>query len=560
MPIGQPFASYNVVGGTFVGIADNRTNYIRDGYQVNDILYSTIKLITDKVSLPEWTTYKVVDEASFKSYQGLMRKKDISTEDYKKAMEYRQKALEPVYVDRLTELLRYPNDYETFQDLVANSTGWKLITGGRCIWSQSLDMGANAGKPFMFHNLPYQEVNIIASTNMFPIVEEGYMIPVLSDAFFPKCEVLHDKFQNYDWDVNGSHLYGMSPLKAALRRLSRSNSAIKASAAMLENQGVKGVLYMDDPRVMSAGIDPMDTRKQVEAVKSKLVGKGEWVGSDNWGRIGVSGYKLGWQSVGLSPVDLSIIESEKWDLKRFASVYGVPAQLVGDTETATYNNVREAEKALTTRCAMPQLVSFRNHLNRKLQTCWGYEGQNVFVDFDHTVFTELQEDVVEKSSWIKDLKALSPNEQRMLLGLERIDDPMFDEPWITTQDGMPLSEYNAPQVDLAPIKMMKSEGEKVSFDYDGVLSTDKGKQKAMDEIEEGSTVYIISARSDKEGMLGTAKKLGIPASRVFATGSNKAKVEKIKSLGIDKHYDNNQDVIDSVNEFTEGDLLEGNDD
>ncbi len=62
-----------------------------------------------------------------------------------------------------------------------------------------------------------------------------------------------------------------------------------------------------------------------EHARQKLVGKGEWVGSDNWGRIGVSGYKLGWQSVGLSPVDLSIIESEKWDLKRFGAVYGVPS-------------------------------------------------------------------------------------------------------------------------------------------------------------------------------------------------------------------------------------------
>ncbi len=174
---------------------------------------------------------------------------------------------EPIYVDRLTELLRYPNDYETFQDLVANSTGYKLITGGRCVWAQMLDMGANQGKPYQLHNLPYQEVNIIASTNMFPIVEEGYMIPVLSDALFPKQQVLHDKYQNYDWDINGSHLYGMSPLKAALRRLSRSNSAIKASAAMLENQGVKGVLYVDDPRVMNGGVDVADTRKQVEAIK-----------------------------------------------------------------------------------------------------------------------------------------------------------------------------------------------------------------------------------------------------------------------------------------------------
>ncbi len=459
MPVGQPFASYQVTGGTFVGITDNRTNYIRDGYQVNDILYSTITLITDKVKLPEWSTYKVIDEAAFKSYQGLMRRKDISTEDFQKAMDYKRKALEPIYVDRLTELLRYPNDYETFQDLVANSTGYKLITGGRCVWAQMLDMGANQGKPYQLHNLPYQEVNIIASSNMFPIVEEGYMIPVLSNALFPKSQVLHDKYQNYDWDINGAHLYGMSPLKAALRRLSRSNSAIKASAAMLENQGVKGVLYVDDPRVINGGVDVADTRKQVEAIKSKLVGKGEWVGSENWGRIGVSGYKMGWQSVGLNPVELSIIDSEKWDLKRFSSVYGVPSQLVGDSESSTYNNVREAEKALTTRCAMPQLVSFRNHFNRKLQTDWGYKGQNVYIDFDHTVFTELQEDVVEKSNWIKTLKALSPNEQRMHLGLERIDNPLFDEPWITPQDGMPLSEYETPNMDLSDVNEVEDEVE-----------------------------------------------------------------------------------------------------
>jgi phage portal protein BeeE len=168
---------------------------------------------------------------------------------------------------------------------------------------------------------------------------------------------------------------------------------------------------------------------------------------------------MGWQSVGLNPVELSIIDSEKWDLKRFSSVYGVPSQLVGDSESSTYNNVREAEKALTTRCAMPQLVSFRNHFNRKLQTDWGYKGQNVYIDFDHTVFTELQEDVVEKSGWIKDLKALSPNEQRMLLGLERIENPIFDEPWITTQDGMPFSEYEAPNMDLSDVNEVEDEVE-----------------------------------------------------------------------------------------------------
>lgn len=87
------------------------------------------------------------------------------------------------------------------------------------------------------------------------------------------------------------------------------------------------------------------------------------------------------------------------------------------------------------------------------------------------------------------------------------------------------------------------DAEKISFDYDDTLSTERGKQLAK---HQQGTLYIISARHDKEGMLATAKDLGIPESRVFATGSNKAKIEKIKELGISKHYDNNIDVINKL--------------
>ena len=87
---------------------------------------------------------------------------------------------------------------------------------------------------------------------------------------------------------------------------------------------------------------------------------------------------------------------------------------------------------------------------------------------------------------------------------------------------------------------------KVSLDYDGVVSTDKGKEKVKQLISEGVAVYIISARRDKSSMTGVAKELGIPLSRVYATGSNKSKVEKIKSLGVQTHYDDNPDIIEEV--------------
>jgi len=87
------------------------------------------------------------------------------------------------------------------------------------------------------------------------------------------------------------------------------------------------------------------------------------------------------------------------------------------------------------------LVSLRNHLNRKLSDDWGYKNTGYVVDFDQTVFTELQEDVAAKSTWVNQLRGLGPNEQRTLLGLEKIDNPLFDEQWINPDDGTPLSEW-----------------------------------------------------------------------------------------------------------------------
>jgi len=84
---------------------------------------------------------------------------------------------------------------------------------------------------------------------------------------------------------------------------------------------------------------------------------------------------------------------------------------------------------------------------------------------------------------------------------------------------------------------------KISFDYDSTLSTAKGTEFAKKLIAKNNDIYIISARHLKNGMLTKAKELGIPMNRVYATGSNTNKINKIKSLKISTHYDNNANVI-----------------
>ena len=90
------------------------------------------------------------------------------------------------------------------------------------------------------------------------------------------------------------------------------------------------------------------------------------------------------------------------------------------------------------------------------------------------------------------------------------------------------------------------ETKKISFDYDETLTKPDIMEKAKELISNGVNVYIISARGNVEPMLKRAEELGIPKSRIYATGSNKLKVEKIISLDIDIHYDNNESVLEQL--------------
>jgi hypothetical protein len=92
------------------------------------------------------------------------------------------------------------------------------------------------------------------------------------------------------------------------------------------------------------------------------------------------------------------------------------------------------------------------------------------------------------------------------------------------------------------------EGVKVSFDYHETLTTDKGKEYLQKEIDNGNIIYIISASHFVTDIRNFGEKYNIPRDRIFALGSNKAKVEKIKELNIVRHYDNAKQVEDLIKE------------
>jgi len=95
----------------------------------------------------------------------------------------------------------------------------------------------------------------------------------------------------------------------------------------------------------------------------------------------------------------------------------------------------------------------------------------------------------------------------------------------------------------------------ISFDIDGVLDTPQGMALARRKITEGHRVYIITARNEErmsEEVYAIARELGIPRLRVYFT-NGEDKWRTIRRLGIELHYDNNQEQIDKINEETDSD-------
>jgi len=122
-----------------------------------------------------------------------------------------------------------------------------------------------------------------------------------------------------------------------------------------------------------------------------------------------------------------------------------------------------------------------------------------------------------------------------------IESRIYNDKFSIAGAGAPLP---LPQELLIPFAQ-----EKVSIDYHEVLTTERGKELARRLITEGYDVHVISAGEDKTPFAETLAEIGIPMSKAHAVGSNKKKIELIKELGITKHYDNSQDVINELGEI-----------
>lgn len=213
-------------------------------------------------------------------------------------------------------------------------------------------------------------------------------------------QVLHVRFWNPLDPVRG-----LAPLEAAARSVDQNNAGRAWNTAMLQNGGVPaGVLQA------SGNLSEQQRAALREAFRRRHAGP------SGAGNVLLLEGDLSYQPVGLDAHDLSWLEGLKLSAREIAIAYGVPPELLGDSENKTYSNYQEARRAFYTETVMPLA-------GRVLQELSEFVAQRfspgLFYAYDRDGIEALSED--RNAVWDRVLRALersmlTVNEAREAVG------------------------------------------------------------------------------------------------------------------------------------------------
>ncbi len=354
--------------------ATNQTGQLVDGYMDNDTVYSIINRIA--------TTASTVP------------------------LELLDKNGDPVESHWINDLINTPNPDNSFTQILFNYYVYLLSIGNSYVYLPKLA----GGKTTELWTMPSDLVNVVSGTFYEPIV--GYkLIEGNQEIIFDKETVMHGKLFNPRFQ-GGSWVYGLSPVTVASEIISYMESGNTAMENSFKNGGPPYIITSQTPEGLTE-----QQQEQLEDTYKKKYG-----GGMNANRPMLTGTPVDVKMLGVSPVDLNIIESSRHGLRVLCNVYGVPSILFNDNESSTYNNVNQARKDLYQETIIPLNKATAELFIKALAPDEGLQ-----LKFNYENIEVLQESIYTRIKSLETATFLTPNEKREAAGFAPLDDPDMDE-------------------------------------------------------------------------------------------------------------------------------------
>jgi HK97 family phage portal protein len=302
----------------------------------------------------------------------------------------------------LTKLLKRPNPYQSEYDLWETMVLHIYLSGNAFLYKVRNARGEVIElwllRPDRMAVVPSKE-NFIAGYVYRVDAEE---LPIAAD------DVVHITFPCPHNDY-----LGMSPIRAALKRIAVDNDLTDTVKVILQNRGIPaGILTTSE--VISAG----------EAQRIKRQWKQNY-GGKNKGDLAILDGDAEFQAISYNADELAVPDLTALNESRICMVFGVPPILIGarvGLEHATYANYKEARMSFweETISALQRRIEAKLAMDKDLNP-----GQVNEVQFDNTqvaAFEDKRQVAFQNAMTAWQVGVMTRDEAREVIGLDPLDD------------------------------------------------------------------------------------------------------------------------------------------
>lgn len=415
-------ALYSFIGGQGAQYDNKASTYLNKGYKINPIVFSVITQMCDKTKAVPYAVKKVKDKEQARKLESL---RNATNGNYTTKQLVGKKILETkAYEDEeMVFPLERPNPNQTWADVRSLSKLFLKLTGNVYWFKVSPENGLNSGVPQLLYVLPSHKMKIVLKKDADLLYDENpidYYMFIDGDQTikFKESDIFHMKTANPFFDLQGSHLYGLSPMTALLKNIESSNDALDSNIKTLKNSGVFGFL---------TGKDQPLTPEQATQVKQTMLEMDKNPG--RMSKIAGGSIPMEFTKLSLDTDQLKPFEFLKYDQKQICNVLGWSDALLNNDDGGKYDKQKEERKRVVTDNIQPDLIMIDAGFTWFVRFFKGY--QNAVVESDITELPEMQDDYKDMIDWM-DKAPLTENEKRIALKYETLEVDGMDIVWIAS--------------------------------------------------------------------------------------------------------------------------------
>lgn len=210
-----------------------------------------------------------------------------------------------------------------------------------------------------------------------------------------------------------SEYCGLSPVQVAGLTIEQGNASRIWNKNLLHREARPSSLIKSKFNFMN--------KEQKEEFVNDIMSR--FGGEDNAGSVAFAAGDFEWISMGLPPAQMEWLEGQKLADRGTANTLGVPSQLLGDKDAATYSNYQEARKSLYEETVIPLLQTIVDEFNSQIVIP---TDPNLEYSLDTESIDALQPNKKEEWERIQNSDVLTINEKREQMKFEKVQGPGGD--------------------------------------------------------------------------------------------------------------------------------------